>query len=461
MTRRILAAALSVGAALWLAACSDDTTAPHAERPAAVAAAVSPETAALAATVRQLATAQGIIAVPRAAPVRPELMHLGQALAFDKVLSGNRDISCMTCHLAGASTVDQRSLAIGQGATGLGLARVHPQNAFVHRSAPPLFNLHAMKTLTWDGRVFLDAKGSVHTPQTSLLVSERAALEFGPLSALPMFPVLSRPEMRGTGGNELAAIADNQPRRTWRFLMMRLGAIPEYRAMFEAAYPGQRFDDMNFAHAGNAMGAWIAGAFASTNSPWDRFLAGRDDALTDQQLRGAQAFLGAAKCSMCHNGPLLSDGKFHNVAVPQVGPGFGNGLDGHDDFGRMRVTNNPLHRYQYRTPPLRNVELTGPYGHDGAIVALRDWVDHYNGSDVKLRAYSPTQLEPLLQTTLQPTATDILATRDNRLKRLPLTPATVDDITEFLKSLTDPGARDLTRVVPLSVPSGLSVDGAP
>ena len=187
-----------------------------------------------------------------------------------------------------------------------------------------------MKTLTWDGRVFLDAKGSVHTPQTSLLVSERAALEFGPLSALPMFPVLSRPEMRGTGGNELAAIADNQPRRTWRFLMMRLGAIPEYRAMFEAAYPGQRFDDMNFAHAGNAMGAWIAGAFASTNSPWDRFLAGRDDALTDRRLRGAQAFLGAAKCSMCHNGPLLSDGKFHNVAVPQVGPGFGNGLDGHD-----------------------------------------------------------------------------------------------------------------------------------
>ena len=71
MTRRILAGALSVGAALWLAACSDDTTAPHAERPAAVAAAVSPETSALAATVRQLATAQGIIAVPRAAPVRP------------------------------------------------------------------------------------------------------------------------------------------------------------------------------------------------------------------------------------------------------------------------------------------------------------------------------------------------------------------------------------------------------
>ena len=56
------------------------------------------------------------------------------------------------------------------------------------------------------------------------------------------------------------------------------------------------------------------------------------------QLRGAKAFLGAAKCAQCHTGPLLSDGKFHNVAVPQVGPGFGDGPTGDDDFGRMRKT---------------------------------------------------------------------------------------------------------------------------
>jgi cytochrome c peroxidase len=451
-------AALAAVAALWLTGCSDDTTAPRAEPTAPVAFAVTPE---MVAQVRQLAAAQGITAVPRPAAVRPELMRLGQALAFDKELSGNRDISCMSCHLAGAATVDQRSLAIGQGATGLGLARVHPQGTFVHRSAPALFNLHAMTMLTWDGRVFLNANNKVQTPQVSLLASERAALEFGPLSALPMFPVLSRPEMRGTSGNELAAIADSDPRKTWRFLMRRLGAIPTYRTMFEAAYPGQQFDNMNFAHAGNAMGAWIAGAFPATNSPWDRFLAGQDAALTEQQLRGAQAFLGVAKCSQCHNGPLLSDNKFHNVLVPQVGPGFGDGADGHDDFGRMRVSKNVKNKYQYRTPPLRNVELTAPYGHDGALTTLRGWVDHYSQADAKLRAYNPGQLEPLLQTTLQPTVADILLTRDFRINKLTLAPDMVDDITEFLKALTDPGARDLSRFVPDSVPSGLPVDRLP
>lgn len=463
MTSRNLTGALGVSATLWLAGCSDGTTSPHSEIAAAPAetAALTAEAAALAAEVRQLAAGRGITALQRPAPVRPELSRLGQALAFDKVLSGNRDISCMTCHLAGAGTVDGRSVSIGQGATGLGAARVHPQSRFVHRNAPPLFNLHAMTPLTWDGRVFTDANGIVRTPGAPLLASQRAVLEFGTLSALPMFPVLSRAEMRADAGNELAAVADSQPQRTWKFLMRRLGAIPEYRTMFESAYPGQNFDNMNFAHAGNAMGGWIAAVFASNSSPWDRFLAGNDEALTEVQLRGAKAFLGTAKCAQCHNGPLFSDGKFHNVAVAQVGPGFGDGPGGRDDFGRMRKTKNPAHQYAFRTPPLRNVELTAPYGHDGAIVNLRSWVDHYSQSDVKLRNYDPSQLEPLLQGTLLATAADILVTRDSRLRNLVLQPAAVDEITEFLKALTDPAAHDLRQFVPAQVPSGLAVDGMP
>jgi cytochrome c peroxidase len=424
-------------------------------------AAATAEVAALAAEVRQLAAGAGIIALQRPAPVRPALSLLGQALAFDKVLSGNRDISCMTCHLAGGATVDGRSTSVGQGATGLGAARVHPQGRFVHRNAPALFNLHAMGPLTWDGRVFVDAKGVVRTPGAPLRAGQRAVLEFSTLSALPMFPVLSRSEMRGESGNELAAVADDQPQRTWKFLMQRLGAIPEYRAMFESAYPGQTFDNMDFAHAGNAMGGWIAAVFAFNNTPWDRLLAGNDDALSETQLRGARAFLTTAKCAQCHNGPLFTDQKFHNVAVAQVGPGFGDGPNGQDDFGRMRKTGNPAHKYAFRTPPLRNVELTAPYGHDGAIVSLRSWVEHYSQSDLKLRAYDPNQLEPLFRNTLQPTVDAILATRDNRLKKLVLAPETVDEITEFLKALTDPGARDLRRFVPATVPSGLPVDGMP
>jgi cytochrome c peroxidase len=413
----------------------------------------------MAAQVRTLAAAQGITPLARPAVPRSELMVLGRALAFDKVLSGNRDISCMTCHLSSTATVDGRSIAIGQGGVGTGLTRTHPQNKFIHRNAPPLFNLQAMPGLTWDGRFLTTATGTVRTP-SGLTKAQKAVLEFGALSAQPMFPTLSRAEMRGdVGTNELAAVADTMPQKAWKLMMARLGAIPEYRTMFEAAYPGQTFANMNFAHAGNAIGGWIMGVFASTDSPWDRLLAGRDDALTDQQLRGAIAFLGSARCSLCHNGPTFSDGKFHNVAVPQVGPGNGDGPSGKDDFGRMRVSGNVKQKYAYRTPPLRNVALTAPYGHDGAIISLRAWVDHYSQSDIKLRNYDPSQLEPLLQNTLLPTATDILATRDTKLKTLVITPEVVDDITAFLQALTDPAAQDQTRFVPASVPSGLSVDG--
>ncbi|MEO6057225.1 MAG: cytochrome c peroxidase [Gemmatimonadales bacterium] len=456
MIRRNLAGAISICATMWLTGCSDDTTAPD-PQPGIQAATAA--TAALAAQVRLMAASSGVTALEGPPPVRRELSLLGQALAFDKVLSGNRDISCMTCHLARVGTVDARSVAIGQGASGLGTARVHPLGRFVHRNAPPLFNLHAMVPLTWDGRVFKDPKGVIRTPGAPLRASQRAVLEFGTVAALPMFPVLSRAEMRGESGNELAGVSDSIPQRTWKFLMRRLGDIPEYRTMFESAYPGQRFDDMTFAHAGNAMGGWITAVFAFNNAPWDRFLAGNDDALTEQQLRGAEAFLGTARCAQCHNGPVFSDGQFHNVLVPQVGPGFGNGPDGRDDFGRMRQTQNVKHKYAFRTPPLRNVELTAPYGHDGAIVTLRGWVDHYSQSGTKLQNYNPGQLEPLLQSTLLPTAADILLTRDSRLKDLVLDPQTVDDITEFLKALTDPAARDMRKFIPLQVPSGLPVDG--
>ena len=463
MTSRNLAGALAVGATLWLSGCGDSATAPVDKSPvmtgADETAAATAEVVALASEVRQLAASQGITALAKPAAVRPALSLLGQALAFDKELSGNRDISCMTCHLSRTATVDSRSVAIGQGGTGVGTARVHPQGRFVHRSAPALFNLHALSTLTWDGRVFVDKNGVVRTPGANLQAHQRAVLECGTASALPMFPVLSRPEMRAETGNELAAITDDKHQRVWKFLMRRLGAIPEYRTMFMNAYPTAiSFDSLNFAHAGNAMGCWITSVFSATNTPWDRMLAGDNDAMTETQLLGARAFLGTARCSQCHNGPLFTDRLFHNVATPQVGPGFGNGLDGHDDFGRERQTGNVNNRYQFRTPPLRNVELTGPYGHDGAIVSLRAWVDHYSQSDVKLRAYDVSQLEPLLQSTLQPTTAGILQTRDTRLRTLVIPAETVDQITEFLKALTDPASRDLGRFVPTRVPSGLTID---
>jgi len=408
--------------------------------------------------VRQLAAARRIVPLPPTPYVRPALSRLGQALAFDRILSGTRDISCMTCHLPGFATGDGKSLSIGQGGVGLGPDRSHAGGVFIPRNAPALFNMSAMRHLFWDGRVEVDERGAVHTPAGARLTPEMTRVfEFGAISALPMFPVTNRDEMRGYLGNELAEIPDTALTTMWAGIMNRLGDIPEYRGLFQAAYPGTKFRDMTFAHAANAIAGFIVSQLTFNDTPWDRFLAGRDDALTPAQLDGAKTFL-TLKCSICHNGSTFSDEQFHDVAIAQIGPGEGDGASRRDDFGRVRVTGTVGDRYRFRTTPLRNVELTGPYGHDGAITSLRAFVDHYSESDKKLLGYDPSQLEPALRATALDNAAAILAQRDTLLDGVVFSPEIAEKLMQYMSALTDARARNLSRVVPVRVPSGLSVD---
>jgi cytochrome c peroxidase len=440
-----------------LAACSDATTTPTASPTDLRRSADQVLDRTTAKLVRQLAAGRGIVAMPRAPHVRGELSALGQALAFDPILGGNRNVSCTTCHLPAFATGDGKSISVGEGGVGFGPGREHPNGVYIPRNAPSFFNLASMKHLFWDGRIQPDGHGGINTPAGSQVTpAMQRVFEFGSISAIGMFPVTSRIEMRGQSGNELAAIPDADNPAIWAGLMKRLGAIPEYRRMFEAAYPGTKFSDMTFAHAANAIGGFIVDQFTFDNTPWDRFLAGNDRALTPAQLTGAQTFM-TLKCSVCHTGALLSDDKFHNVAVAQVGPGEGDGLSLHDDFGRMRVTGDPADQYLFRTTPLRNVELTAPYGHDGSIVSLRAFIEHYSDSDLKLGAYDPMQLEPALRGTLQPTAPAILAQRDTLLKGVVLTSDLVDQLMDYMSALTDDAARNLNRTIPRRVPSGLPV----
>ncbi|MCI0434539.1 MAG: cytochrome-c peroxidase [Gemmatimonadetes bacterium] len=453
LERRIMAATLILGGLALTACTADEPAAPVARMDLAATAAGE-----LAGTVRQLARARGVTPLARPAPVRPSLVQLGQMLMFDKELSGNRDIACMTCHMPEFGTGDARSLAIGQGASGLGPGRKHPTNAFIPRNAPPLFNLSALMSLFWDGRVSTDASGHLITPAGRQITSRmEAVFEFGPLSALGLFPVLSREEMRAFDGNELAALRDEARPAIWEALMHRLGAIPEYRTLFESAYPGTPFRAMTFAHASNAMAGFMIESFSFTDSPWDRFLRGDNAALDEDQLKGARTFL-TIRCSLCHNGPAFTDNQFHNVAVAQFGPGLGDGPGGNDDFGRMRVTGHDSDRYRFRTTPLRNVVLTAPYGHDGAFHGLRDFIEHYSESHLKLRSFDPLGLEPLLQGTLLHNAEDILATRDPILDGVVLPAGIVDQLTMYMATLTDPAAVNLNHVIPDRVPSGLPVD---
>jgi cytochrome c peroxidase len=453
MTRSQLVGETMVIATILLAGCGDQTTGPGSG--SGNSKAITPD---LPETVRVLAVSRHIGPLQTPPPVRPALVTLGQALAFDKVLSGNRDISCMTCHLPALGTGDDRSLSIGQGGAGLGPHRVHPQGLFIPRNAPSLFNLEAMKSLFLDGRVFKDSLGRYHTPAGARLTSRMTAVfEFGALSAQPLFPVLSREEMRAFSGNELAAIPDDDMPRTWAAIMVRLGAIPEYRQMFEAAYPGTPFAKMTFAHASNAIAGFLVDRFHFNQSPWDRFLAGDNHALSNEQLVGARDFL-TLRCSICHNGPAFSDNQFHNVALAQFGPGKGNGPLKNDDFGRLNVQgDNPAMRYAFRTAPLRNIVLTAPYGHDGAFSSLRDFIAHYSESDVKLKLFDPTTLEPLLQGTLVNNFSAILATRDTLLNGVVIPDSIIGHLTTFMSALTD-DPKHYPSVTPARMPSGLPVD---
>ena len=396
-------------------------------------------------------------------PTQPEaLVDLGQALMFDKILSGNRDVACATCHHPSTHEGDGLSLSIGTGGTGLGPSRtLGPGRQFVRRNAPSLLNDGlGLFYLFWDGRVarFLSSfNGGPPVPGDVPNL----------LSAQAMLPVLDRREMRGEPGdrdvlgapNELAQIADSDSAAVWQALMQRLLAIPEYVAKFNRAFPNTPTSALRFQQAAEALAAFQVAALTKTNSPFDRYLTHDDAALTTQQKRGAQLFFGTALCSSCHNGPLLGGNGFANAGVPQLGPG--SPATPPLDRGRADLPDQQFYQFAFRVAPLRNVELTAPYMHDGAFSTLDAVVRHYNDVPLTLTTYDASQLDPALRSTYHgdaATTDSVIRTLDFRLQTpLHLSDAELADLVAFLKSLTDPSARDLSALVPAAVPSGLPV----
>jgi len=415
--------------------------------------------------LRQNLERWGVLPIGPMPPQDPALVGLGQALMFDRILSGNRDIACATCHHPSTHLADGLSLSIGTGGTGLGpLRTLGPGRQFVPRSAPSLLNSGlGLVYLFWDGRIRGFGSGPFETPAGFVLPPGLPNI----LAAQAMFPVLNRREMRGEPGdrdvfgnqNELAQFGDSQLVEIWQAVMRRLLAIPDYQAMFSAAFPGIPAGQLGFQHAATAIAAFEMQAFTKTGSPLDRYLARDDAALTTQAKRGALLFFGKAQCSNCHNSPLLGGFSFANVGVPQLGPGTGRGAP--LDFGFGDVIDQEFYRFAFRAPPLRNVELTAPYTHDGAYATLEAVVRHYNDVPLELRGYDVSQLAPALRATYHgddATINAVLSTLDGRLSvPLGLSDDEMRDLVTFLKSLTDPAARDLSALIPASVPSGLPV----
>ena len=418
------------------------------------------------AVLRQSIAQWGVVPIGEMPPQNPALVALGRALFFDKVLSGNRDISCATCHQPDKALGDGRSLPVGTGATVHGSARVlGTGRSFVPRQSPSLLNAGlGMFYMFWDGRLRSNGMGG-----GTFLHGSGPVLPAGishNLVAQAMLPVLNRQEMRGNPGdvdvfgapNELAGFTDAQAPAVWAALMKRLTAIPEYVDMFAVAFPGRPISQLGFQDAAQAIAAFQMQAFTKTRSPFDRYLDRDDNALTAEQKRGAVLFFGQeARCAQCHGGPFLGGQQFANVGVPQIGPGVGKQLP--LDLGRAEFENGPS--FFFRVAPLRNVELTAPYMHNGAFATLENVVEHYNDVTTSLRTYDSSQLDPAVRALYhadQTTVNTILSSIDPRMRqRLNLTDEEKRELVAFLKSLTDPSARDLSGVAPARVPSGLPV----
>ena len=398
--------------------------------------------------------------LPDPPAVSDELFELGRLLFFDKILSGSQDVACSTCHAPSFASADARTLSNGVGGIGLGPTR--GGGVIVPRNGTPLFNVHLEHRLFWDGRV--ERVGTeIRTPAGAELTPELEAVfapELALLAAQAMIPVVTRAEMRGApGSSDVADLADDDFTGVWNALLERLLAVPQYVQLLELAYPGTAIQDFTFAHAANAIAGFEARAFARVDSPLQRFLLGDDAALTPEEIGGAFEFFGRADCAQCHSGTLFSDVEFHDIGLPQLGPGKGNGPSGREDFGRENVTGDAGDRYRFRTPMLYDVALTAPYGHAGQFASLREFVRHYTGIPGSIATYdiNANVSDPELVLTLVPNGDAVLAALDPLLES-PFNPFDIDAIVAFLGALTADGAYALEELIPASVPSGLPVD---
>ena len=267
---------------------------------------------------------------PRPIP-NAKKVELGKLLMHDKILSGNKDISCATCHHPELVTGDQLSLSIGTGGTGFGQNRtLGKAQSRIPRHASEVFNRGSTEwhSMFWDSRVSGNPTEGFITPAGDLLPD---GLE-NVVAAQAMFPVTFRIEMRGNKGdldvngevNELALLEDTDFVQIWELLTKRVLAIDDYQQLFAEVYPNVAEQDLGFQHIANAIAAFQIGSWTLLNSPWDRYLAGDQKVLSNQAKRGAILFYDQALCAECHRGNLLTDQKHHNTGVLQLGPGKGD-----------------------------------------------------------------------------------------------------------------------------------------
>lgn len=395
------------------------------------------------------------------APQDARLVRLGQFLFFDPILSGGKEIACATCHHPDHATADGVSLGIGDGGRGLGPARVvDPANMpeqRIPRNAPALFNLGAAEftVMFHDGRLE-ERSGGRRTP----FAPGAIAYDLPMLAAQALLPLMSPDEMAGHySENEVStAVRRGDFGGAWDAIAARVFDLPGYADRFAAL--GMPEGPAPIAHA---LGAFMAAEWRADDSLFDRHIC-NGAPMDELATRGMALFYGEAGCADCHSGRFQTDHDFHAIAMPQIGPGKAARFESHArDTGRMRVTGREEDAYRFRTPSLRNVVLTAPYGHSGAYATLEGVIRHHLDPVGSLQNYARDQA----QLAAWDGSEDFRALDDpeevkriaasNELAPQVLAASDVKALIAFLETLTDLQSVKGRLGAPETVPSGLKV----
>jgi cytochrome c peroxidase len=247
---------------------------------------------------------------PEAGP--PSRAQLGEKLFFETLLSKDRSISCASCHLPQFGFADTVAFSKGIG------------HAHTKRNTPGITNLSGRPSFFWDGRA--------------------ASLEEQALQ-----PIINPDEMGLTVEEAVQRLNNNE---SYQQL---------FRQVFNAPATSQNLCQ--------ALAAYER-TLETANSPYDRFIAGDDNALTEPAKRGRLLFIGKANCNNCHSGEDFTADRFKNI-------GLYNGTTLKDP-GRFDVTKDSAHMGFFKVPGLRNVAVTAPYMHNGMFRTLKEVIAYYN-----------------------------------------------------------------------------------
>jgi cytochrome c peroxidase len=283
---------------------------------------------------------------PEGNPTTAERVELGKELFFDRRLSGDGTMNCATCHDPENGYADGQAISLSYPTT---------KN---WRNAPGLVNAAYRKALFWDGRA-------------------------DSLEEQALFPMMSPFEMN----------------RNLDYVEEVLKTVPEYVEAFRKAFGGE----ITRRRVAMAIAAFER-TLVSRDTPMDRHLRGEKDALSPRQRAGFDLFAGKAGCAGCHGGENLSDGRFHNLGVPEdpkekadprvlATARFVGKVSGYaeyrtlvEDPGRFLVTKDPGDWKAFSTPPLREAASTAPYMHNGSLPTLEDVIEFFDrggGDDPK------------------------------------------------------------------------------